>query len=159
MPLVPASSEATPRERLALYREQRVTHAVLLVPFDALSHLQQEAALLLAAEWGRDLAEVKEARRDIHHSPPEERVRPLVGLWVIRLLDGPIIQTDGEYWIDEAERWIAGEGTDPRLKAFCEAWDQAVPAHPAVPDPSPMCRCPACTKRWPRHKARRKPRR
>jgi hypothetical protein len=156
MPLIPASRDDTPADRLALYRERGVTHTVLLLPWDSLSPLRQAAALQLAAEWGRELAEVDTARRDLAHAMAGDGELQLAGLWFIRLMAGPIHQADAHDWLAEVERWKDGEGTDPRLRAFADAWHQAVADQPPVPPPGPECPCPACTRTYPKRRRRRR---
>jgi hypothetical protein len=148
VPLISASPDLNPQERLALYRARGLHHGILLVPFDSLSRLQQEAALLLASEWGRELADLDVARRDLMHTASEERARPLAGLWLMRILESPFHAVDGQYWAEEAERWTTGEGSDPRLAAFDEAWRTEAEGRADIPEPGPGCSCPACKARW-----------
>lgn len=146
MELLTVLPDAPPEERLSLYRLRGIDYGTLMVPFDSLSRLQRQAALLLAAEWGRELAEVEGARADIAHN--EDPTGALAGLWLVRILDGPVHPADGEYWAGEAQRWRGGEGTDPRLAAFRDAWREAVDALGPPPPPGPKCRCHACKEKY-----------
>lgn len=137
MPLIPTSPDDTPADRAALYRQRGVTHAVLLLPWDTLSPLRQEAARQLATEWAGELAQVDTARRDLAHAEPDKHEVQLAGLWLMRLLAAPIHQADAHEWVTEVGRWSDGEGTDPRLRAFIDAWHRAAAAHPPVPPPGP----------------------
>lgn len=85
-----------------------------------------KAALQLASAWGRVLAELDAARRDLAHADPEKVEFQLAGLWLVRLLDGPIHRLDAQHWVEEVERWKSGEGTDPRVRAFADAWHEDV---------------------------------
>jgi hypothetical protein len=156
MPLISTSLDETPEERFALYRQHRVAHSVLLLPFDSLSRLQQQAAIDLAAQWGRELAEVDTVRRDLAHSGPDESERQLVGLWLLRLLHGPVHLLDAQYWIEEGQRWKEGEGTDRRLIAFRDAWHQVLPSQGPVPAAGPSCGCPTCKERYRKRKGKRR---
>jgi hypothetical protein len=154
MPLIHAPADLPPEERLALYRDRGLTHAILLVPFDSLARLPQQAARLLAAEWGRELAELEDARRDLLHTPAEERARTLAGLWLMRLTESPIHVADALAWTDEAEQWTGAGDGDPRLTAFCEAWRAEAEARGTTPEPGPACRCHACKARWGKQRRR-----
>lgn len=156
MPLISNSPDAGPADRLALYRERGITHSVLLLPWDALSPLRQGAALQLAAEWGRELAEVKDVRRDLAHANPEENGLRLAGLWFMRLMAAPIHQLDAHEWLAEVERCKDGEATDPRLRAFVASWHEAVAEQPPATPPGPDCPCPACTQVHPKRGRRRR---
>jgi hypothetical protein len=119
MELFSTPPDATPEERLSLYRLRGLDYGILLIPFESLSRLQQEAALRLATEWGEELANVKPARRDIQHA--DNPWVPLAGLWLLRLSDGPIHRSDAEYWTDAVEEWHNEKGSDPRLGLLVRA--------------------------------------
>ena len=156
MPLISTTLGDAPEKRLALYRQHRVPHNVLLLPFDSLSRLQRDAALHLASEWGGELAEVDTARRDLAHADPDERDYQLAGLWLVRLLDGPIHLLDAQHWMDEVEKWKTGEGTDPRLFAFRDAWNEAIQTYGPAPPPGPNCACPTCKRTYKKRKGKRR---
>ncbi len=130
MELFSTPPDATPQERLSLYRLRGLDYGILLIPFESLSRLQQEAALRLATEWGEELANIEPARRDIQHA--DNPWVPLAGLWLLRLSDGPIHRSDAEYWTDAVEEWHNEKGSDPRLLAFREGWKQATHHLPPV---------------------------
>jgi hypothetical protein len=145
MDLTSLAPDASPEERLSYYRGRGVSHAVLLVPFESLSRIAREAAIKMAAEWGRTLAEIKEARLDIEHA--ENPRRPLAHLWLLRILGGPTHLVDGLLWADETERWIDDAEANPRLDAFWNGYQEAARTLPPVPPPSRKCRCEACKDR------------
>lgn len=145
--------DGEPPERLAPYRAHGVTHGILRGPFDSLSRLQREAALRLAGEWGRERADEVPASAEIAHGA-EPKVS-LAGLWLVWVGDGPIQAADLAYWTEEAHRWRVGEGSDPRLAAFCAAWREAVEAAGTLAPPGPRCLCPDCRARYRRTAKRR----
>lgn len=146
------TSLTSARERLASYRRRGVEHAILLVPFDALSRIAKLAALELAREWGRELAKVESARLDIAHA--DDPRRPIAGLWVIRLVDRDTDLEDGIYWMEQVERWRDLEPGDPRLDAFLEGWEEATAGLPPVQPPGRKCGCATCAKRYAPHRKR-----
>lgn len=152
--LILTPADATPAERLALYRQRGITHSVLLLPWDSLSPLRQTAALQLAATWGRELTEVDDVRRDIAHTDPQDHEHHLVDRWLVRLLGSSAHMRDVQHWMGEIDRWKRAEEMDSRLRAFIDAWHQAIPSRAPPPPPGPQCPCSTCWRAYPRRRRR-----
>lgn len=156
MPLISTSATDTPQERLSLYRAHGVTFGVLLVPWDALSRIQREAALHLATERGRGLAELRDFRRDYAHADDAARDQMIGALWLTAFLAGPIHLLDAEYWTAAVDAPDPVAGPDPRLEAFRAACLGALGEHEPPPPPGPGCRCPSCEKKYPKRRRGRR---
>jgi hypothetical protein len=154
--MIQSSPDDAPGERLAQYRSRGFTRGVLLVPWDSLTRLQREAALLLAAEEGRELAEEDVFRRDAAHTADAGRAKMFAGLWLMRLMHAPIHPLDGEYWTGLAGDFDLATGFDPRVDAFREAGLEALKGYEPPAPPGPGCRCPACGKKYAKRRRRRR---
>lgn len=134
--------DTTPEDRLATYRMLGIGHAVLIVPYDSLSRLAKQGALTMAAEWGRELGELREMRTAIEHATNRELA--LGNAWLTRIIQGRVHPADASYWIDEIERWSAGEEADPRLDAFRRGWREVADTLPPVRPAGLKCGCGSC---------------
>ncbi|HEX8432920.1 MAG TPA: hypothetical protein VF625_16660 [Longimicrobium sp.] len=133
------------RGRLATYRGGGSPAGVLMVPLEALTSLEREASLLLAAEWGGELARVDRLRLEfVHADDPSFR---LAEMWLKALSNPPFSMTDMRRWVEDERRWREdGAAPDPRLVAFMDGWRAAASAY-RVPPPGPRCKCPSCVAR------------
>lgn len=157
MPMIPSSpDDDAPGERLAQYRSRGFTRGVLLVPWDSLTRLQREAALLLAAEEGRELAEEEFFRRDAAHTDDAGRAKMFAGVWLMRLAHAPLHPLDGKFWMGLYEAADHPAGFDPRLDAFREAGLEALEGYDPPPPPGPGCRCQTCEKKYAKRRQRRR---
>ena len=138
-------TDTTAEERLSTYRMLGIKHAVLIVPFESLSGLAKQAALTMAGEWGHDPSELRETGVIIEHA--NNPTLELGNVWLKRIIHGRAHPADVAYWIDQIERWAAGDEADPRLDTFRRAWRDVVDALPPVRPAGFKCRCASCAAR------------
>ena len=129
---------------------------MLLLPWDLLSPVQRDAALLLARQEGRGLAQVDTFRRDAAHADEAGRGKMIAGLWLMGFMRVPIHPLDAEYWMGLVEAPDRHAGFDPRLEAFREGCDEALAEYEPPSPPGPGCRCPTCEKKHPKRRRGRR---